>query len=95
MSMDKATVARVARLARLKVSDDRLAPLAAELDQIIGWVEQLNEVDTSDVKPMTSAVAVTLRWRADEVTDGGAPDKVLANAPAAQHGFFAVPKVVE
>ena len=95
MSLDKATVLRVARLARLKVPDDRLEPLAAELNNILGWVEQLNEVDTDDVPPMTSVVSMKLRWRDDEVTDGGSVDDVLANAPEGENGFFAVPKVVE
>ena len=95
MSLDKATVLRVARLARLKVPDNRLEPLAAELNNILGWVEQLNEVDTDDVPPMTSVVSMKLRWRDDEVTDGGAVDDVLANAPEGENGFFAVPKVVE
>ena len=95
MSLDKATVLRVARLARLKVPDDRLEPLAAELNNILGWVEQLNEVDTDDVPPMTSVVSMKLRWRDDAVTDGDAVDDVLANAPEGENGFFAVPKVVE
>ena len=95
MLLDKATVRRIARLARLKVADERLEPLAQELNNILGWIEQLNEVDTEGVAPMTSVAAMKLRWRADEVTDGGQADKVTANAPMGERGFFAVPKVVE
>lgn len=95
MSVDTTTVARIARLARIKVDDDKLAPLAGELSNILDWVEQLREVDTDDVPPMTSAVETTLVRRDDKVTDGGKADDVLANAPRAEHGFFAVPKVIE
>ena len=93
--MDKATVATIARLARIRLGDEELENLAGELSQILTWVEQLGEVDTQGVEPMTSAVEVTLPRRDDEVTDGGIPDKVLANAPEAEDGFFAVPKVIE
>lgn len=95
MSLDKATVAKIARLARLKVPEEALEPMAGELNNILDFVEQLKEVDTADVPPMTSAVAMRMRMRKDEVTDGGMRDDVLANAPEAMNGFFAVPKVVE
>ncbi len=99
MSIDKATVAKIATLARIKVSDAELEPLAKELQGILSWVEQLNELDTSAVEPMTSAVAVTLPERKDAVDDGACPDAILKNAPEAVRvgdgGFFVVPKVVE
>ena len=95
MALDTDTVRRVARLARIHIPDDDLATLAGELSNIIGWVEQLSEVDTEGVAPMTSVVETTLVQRADEVTDGGYPDQVLVNAPEAVDGFFVVPKVVE
>ena len=95
MALDKATVAHIAHLARIRVSDEELERLAGELSNIIGWVEQLGEIDTSEVEPMTSTVAMTLPWRQDEVTDGGIAGKVTANAPDAAHGFYTVPKVVE
>ena len=95
MSIDVETVRKVARLAHIREPEDRLAPLAAELSAIMGWVEQLAEVDTDGVEPMTSAVAATLPMRDDVVTDGGDASVVLANAPSAKNGFFVVPKVVE
>ena len=96
MSVDKSTVVRIAQLARIRVPEEDLDALAGELNQIIGWVEQLDEVDTEGVAPMAStAEAAGLRWREDKVTDGGVPDKVLANAPEARDGFFVVPKVIE
>ncbi len=95
MSIDVATVRRVARLARLREPEERLATLAQELNGIMGWIDQLNEVDVEGVEPMTSAVAATLPLREDVVTDGGDADAVLANAPAEANGFFVVPKVVE
>ncbi|MHA1538163.1 MAG: Asp-tRNA(Asn)/Glu-tRNA(Gln) amidotransferase subunit GatC [Alphaproteobacteria bacterium] len=95
MALDEATVRKIARLARIEVPDERLAGLAAELSNILDWVEQLGEVDTDGVAPMASVVEVVLPMRADEVTDGGYPDKILANAPDAAKGFFTVPKVVE
>ncbi len=95
MSLDEATVAKIAHLARIHVPQQDLKPLAGELSKILDWVEQLNEVNTEGVAPMTSVVAMQLRWRKDEVTDGGYPDDVLANAPEAEHGFYTVPKVVE
>ena len=100
MSVDTATVARVAALARIRMSDVEAAALVPELNQILGWVEQLGEVDVSGVAPMTAVIPNTSRLRDDVVTrdpetGGGARDKVLANAPAAEHGFFGVPKVIE
>jgi len=95
MSVDKATVARIAHLARIGVADDELEPLAAELSNILNWIEQLNEVDTDAVAPMASVHEARLRWRADVVDDGDVRDKALANAPQSQDGFFVVPKVVE
>ena len=95
MALDKATVARIATLARIRVPDDELEPLAAQLSGILDWVEQLMAVDTEGVPPMTSVAAITLPMRADVVTDGGARDAVLGNAPRSARGFFAVPKVVE
>ena len=95
MSLDEQTVARIARLARIAVPEDELAPLAGELSHILEWIEQLNEVDTEGVAPMTSVVAMRLAWRDDRVTDGGRPEDILANAPARQDGYFVVPKVVE
>jgi aspartyl-tRNA(Asn)/glutamyl-tRNA(Gln) amidotransferase subunit C len=95
MAVDKDTVAKIARLARIRVSQEQQAALAGELSNILGWVEQLNELDTEGVEPMTSVVAMKPPLREDEVTDGGCPDKIMANAPEPAHGFFAVPKVVE
>ena len=95
MPVDKETVARIAALARIKVAEDELDGLAGELNNIIGWVEQLDEVETTGVAPMASVVDTRLRRREDRVTDGGIPDKVLANAPETVDGFFVVPKVVE
>ncbi|HYD30142.1 MAG TPA: Asp-tRNA(Asn)/Glu-tRNA(Gln) amidotransferase subunit GatC [Azospirillaceae bacterium] len=95
MSIDKATVAKIAHLARIKVPESDLGHLAGELSQILNFVEQLAEVNTDGVQPMTSVVEHNLRWRADEVTDGGIRDDVLKNAPDAAEGFFVVPKVVE
>ncbi|HZT89736.1 MAG TPA: Asp-tRNA(Asn)/Glu-tRNA(Gln) amidotransferase subunit GatC [Stellaceae bacterium] len=95
MALDKATVARIATLARIRLSDSELEPLAQELSHILTWVEQLSEVDTAGVAPMTSVAAMTLPMRRDEVTDGGCRDDILANAPRTARGFFAVPKVVE
>lgn len=95
MAVDRETVIRVARLARVKVPEGDLDTLADELSNIIGWVEQLDEVDTEGVAPMASVADMKLRWRADEVTDGGVRDKVVANAPDPQNGMFSVPKVIE
>ena len=95
MAVDIETVVRVARLARLRVPEGDLETLAGELSNIIGWIEQLDEVDTDGVEPMASVADMKLRWRADEVTDGNIPDKVTSNAPDPQNGMFSVPKVVE
>ena len=95
MSLDKATVARIAHLARIHVPEQDLEPLSGELSTILDWVEQLNEVDTDGVAPMTSVVEMPARWRKDKVTDGGYAEDVLANAPEAEMGFYTVPKVVE
>jgi aspartyl-tRNA(Asn)/glutamyl-tRNA(Gln) amidotransferase subunit C len=95
MSVDATTVKKVASLARIAISDadaDRLAP---ELNNILSWIEQLGEVDTSSVEPMTAVIPNTLRLRDDVVTEGGQRDAILANAPQGEHGFFTVPKVVE
>ncbi len=94
-NIDKATVAKIARLARIKIEDEKLEPLAGELNNILGWVEQLGEVNTDDIQPMSSVVDAKLRWRQDEVNDGDKADSVLKNAPDAEYGFFAVPKVIE
>ncbi len=95
MALDAETVRRFARLARIKVPEERLQPLAGELANIIGWVEQLGEVETEGTAPMTSVVHMAFKTRQDQVTDGGYADKVLANAPEAHRGFYTVPKVVE
>ena len=95
MSVDKATVAKIASLARIRMSDEEVAAMVPELNQILGWVEQLGEVDVAGVEPMTAVIPNQLRLRDDVVTDGGIRDKVLANAPAPEHGFFGVPKVIE
>ncbi len=95
MSIDAATVRKVARLARIAEAEERLEPLAQELSGILNWIEQLNEIDTEGVEPMTSAVKTPLPMREDVVTDGGDPARVLANAPKTANGFFVVPKVVE
>jgi aspartyl-tRNA(Asn)/glutamyl-tRNA(Gln) amidotransferase subunit C len=95
MALDKATVAHIATLARIRLSEAELEPLADELSHILTWVEQLNEVDTSGVSPMASAAAANLPMRDDAVTDGGRRDAILGNAPRAARGFFTVPKVVE
>jgi len=95
MALDTDTVKRIARLARIYVDDGDLPALADELNNILGWVEQLDEVDTDGVEPMTSAVEMVQRLRTDAVTDGDVRDKVLANAPAEADGFFVVPKVIE
>ena len=95
MAIDKATVARIAQLARLEVHEDQQERLAAELSGILTWVEQLGEVDTANVEPLRSVMPIVQDWRQDAVTDGDRSDDVLANAPARQDGYFAVPKVVE
>ena len=95
MALDTDTVRRIARLARLAVAEEELAPLADELTRIMAWIEQLNQVDTDTVAPMTSVAPQRLPQRADQVSDGGIPEKILANAPERVGDFFAVPKVVE
>jgi aspartyl-tRNA(Asn)/glutamyl-tRNA(Gln) amidotransferase subunit C len=95
MSVDAAIVRKIAGLARIAITDDEADAMVPELNNILGWIEQLQEVDTSEVAPMTAVIANTLRLRDDAVTDGEIRDKVLANAPQAEHGFFAVPKVIE
>ncbi len=95
MSIDQNTAAKVAKLARIRVEQDALPALASEFNTILGFIEQLNEVDVDGVEPMTSVTPQRLKRRADVVTDGNQAAKVLANAPDAREGFFAVPKVVE
>ena len=96
MSVDKSTVVRIAQLARIRVPEEELDGLAEELSNILGWVEQLNEVDTDGVAPMTSVIeGMELRARKDEITDGGCRDAVLSNAPETKDGFFVIPKVIE
>ncbi len=95
MSLDLATVRRIATLARIQVPPEQLGALQTQLNGILGWIEQLNEVDVTDVAPVTGAATMALRLRQDEVTDGGLAEQVLANAPDRVGGFFAVPKVVE
>jgi aspartyl-tRNA(Asn)/glutamyl-tRNA(Gln) amidotransferase subunit C len=95
MTIDAATVRKVAKLAHIRESEDRLEGLARELSGILQWIEQLGEVDTDGVEPMASAVALALPMREDLVTEGGDPTVILANAPAVRGNFFVVPKVVE
>ena len=95
MSVDTATVRHIAKLARIAVTDAEVEALVPELNNILGWIEQLQEVDVSGIEPMTAVIPNTLRLREDVVTDGGKRDEVLRNAPLAEHGFFAVPKVIE
>lgn len=95
MSIDKETARKVAHLARIAVPDDRLDALAGEFNAILGFIEQLGEVDVEGVEPMVSVTPMRLKRREDIVTDGNQPAAVLANAPEAREGFFAVPKVVE
>ena len=95
MPLDSATVRKVAKLAHIKLPEDRVEGLAAELSAIMGWIEKLNEVDTNGIEPMTSVVAATLPMREDVVNEGGDAAAILANAPVSRGGFFVVPKVVE
>ena len=95
MSVDINQVRHIAKLARIAMSDEELARLEPELNNILGWIEQLGEVDTEGVEPLTAVIDQKLRLREDVVNDGDCRDEVLANAPEAQHGFFAVPKVIE
>ncbi len=94
-TIDKETARRVAKLARIRVAEENLPQLADELSHILTFMEQLNDVDVEGVEPMTSVTPMRLKRRADQVTDGNQQDRVLANAPDAREGFFAVPKVVE
>ncbi|WP_448582682.1 Asp-tRNA(Asn)/Glu-tRNA(Gln) amidotransferase subunit GatC [Thermaurantiacus sp.] len=95
MAVDEPTVARVARLARLRLGEGEAARLASELNRILGWIDQLQKVETEGVAPLDQVIPFTRQWREDAVTDGNIQDDILANAPAASHGFFAVPKVIE
>jgi aspartyl-tRNA(Asn)/glutamyl-tRNA(Gln) amidotransferase subunit C len=95
MALDKATVAHIATLARIRLSEAELARLAEELSHILDWVARLEEVDTEGVPPMASAAALSLPMRADEVTDGNCREAILGNAPHTARGFFVVPKVIE
>jgi aspartyl-tRNA(Asn)/glutamyl-tRNA(Gln) amidotransferase subunit C len=95
MALDPATVRRIATLARIRVDEAEVATLANELNGILGWIEQLNEVDISGVDPLTGASHMALKMREDAVTDGGYPERILFNAPDRSGDFFAVPKVVE
>jgi len=95
MAVDKATVANIAKLARIRIPEAGQDALVAELNGIFAWIEQLSELDTQDVEPMTSVVEISLPQRDDKVSDGGCREKVIGNAPEAAHGFFVVPKVVE
>ena len=95
MSLDPATVRRIARLARIRLDDAEVPQLQAELNGILGWIEQLSAIDVTDVEPLTGAAQMALKMRADDVTDGNIRDAVLANAPERAGDYFAVPKVVE
>ncbi|HEX4080982.1 MAG TPA: Asp-tRNA(Asn)/Glu-tRNA(Gln) amidotransferase subunit GatC [Rhizomicrobium sp.] len=95
MSVDEKTVRHIARLARIALAEEQVAPMAKELNNILGWVRQLEEVEIGGVPPMTSVVAQKLRLRDDVVTEGGQADALMANAPQAEEHFFVVPKVVE
>jgi len=95
MSVDRATVHRIAHLARIAITEEEAARLETELSGILDWVAQLDELDTEDVAPMTRVVAMTMKQRQDEVTDGNCADDILKNAPAADDHYFVVPKIVE
>ncbi len=95
MSMDKENVRKVARLASIEMSESELENMVPQLNNILGWIEQLSEVDTDNVEPLASVVDIELALRKDEITDGNVREKVLANAPEETQGFFVVPKVVE
>jgi len=95
MSVDIATIKRVATLSRVHIEDSALPALAAEINGILGWIEQLREVDTTGIEPMAGGGATALRWRDDAVTDGGQAEAILANAPDREGEYFGVPKVVE
>ncbi|MBA3519061.1 MAG: Asp-tRNA(Asn)/Glu-tRNA(Gln) amidotransferase subunit GatC [Rhizobiales bacterium] len=95
MSVDLSTVKRVARLARIRVTDEDAEALRRELNAILGFVEQLNEVDVSGVEPMTSVLPMRMKQREDRVTDGGVAAEIMRNAPATEDGYFLVPRVIE
>jgi aspartyl-tRNA(Asn)/glutamyl-tRNA(Gln) amidotransferase subunit C len=95
MSVDRATVRRIARLARIAITDDEAARLETELSGILDWVAQLDELDTSNVAPMTRVESMTMKKRKDEVTDGYCADDIVKNAPAVDDHYFVVPKIVE
>ena len=95
MSLDKETIKNIANLARIKVPDDNLDHLTKELSSIMDWVEQLNGVNTDGVEPLASVIDVTLPLREDKITDGDCRNKILANGPEVEDGYFAVPKVIE
>ena len=95
MSISRQDIEKVALLARLQLTEDEIAKMSTELTQIVGYVDQLGEVNTDGVEPLTAVIEQKLRLREDSVTDGNCREDVLANAPDAQHGFFAVPKVIE
>ena len=95
MAVDRETVAQIARLARIRITEEEGAALTGELSNILAWVEQLGELESDDVPPMTSVVARELPLRADEVSEGGEAEAIARNAPEPAHGFFTVPKVVE
>ncbi len=95
MSVSPEQVRHIATLARIAMSDEEIERLVPELNNILGWVEQLGEVDTEGVEPLTAVIEQKLRLREDKVTDGNCREEILANAPDAEHGFFAVPKVIE
>ena len=93
--VDKATVEKIARLARIRLADERKEPIAQDLNRILNWIEELSEVDTDGVAPLASVTGHSLPLRPDEISDGDVADKVLSNAPEEASGFFVVPKVVE
>jgi aspartyl-tRNA(Asn)/glutamyl-tRNA(Gln) amidotransferase subunit C len=95
MSVSIEQVRHIAGLARMAMSDEELARLEPELNNILDWIEQLSEVDTEGVEPLATVIDQQMRLREDEVTEGDQRDEILANAPRAEHGFFAVPKVIE
>jgi aspartyl-tRNA(Asn)/glutamyl-tRNA(Gln) amidotransferase subunit C len=95
MSVDAATVRKIASLARIAATEDEVGAMVPELNTILGFIEQLGEVDTDGIEPLAAVIPNHLRLRDDVVTDGGIREKVLENAPQAEHGFFAVPKVIE
>jgi len=95
MAVDEETVRKIARLARIKLPESAVAPMAGELSKMLNWIEQLGELDTANVEPMTTAIAMKLKLRADAVTDGGYEEDIVRNAPNREDTFFTVPKVVE